>query len=72
MFIETIDSVDLQNKLEQKVDLCSEAVVCFFFAACQLATTLFRIIPPRPIRYFTNDHLIPEKCRPTYGILTMH
>lgn len=33
--------------------------------ACQLATALFRIIPPRPIRYFTNDHLIPEKGRPT-------
>lgn len=39
----------------------------------QLATALFRIILPGPIlRYFTNDHLITEKGRPTYGILTMH
>lgn len=44
-----------------------------FGFTCQLATALFRIIPPRPIlRYFTNDHIITEKGRPTYGILTMH
>ena len=27
---------DLQNKLEQKVDLCSEAVVCFFLFVAKL------------------------------------